>query len=135
VATFVAAITALRFQNSLQTLKLTARSLILTRFSAWEIIKTNWRIRIYGNIKGLKRTAYCGTLHTIDVGSGVVLFGWAQRQRDLGNLIFIDLRDRTVSFQLAFDGNTDPEIFEKAKSVRSEDVLAVARLHPQERER
>ncbi len=135
MATFVAAITALRFQNSLQTLKLTARSLILTRFSAWEIIKTNWRIRIYGNIKGLKRTAYCGTLHTIDVGSGVVLFGWAQRQRDLGNLIFIDLRDRTVSFQLAFDGNTDPEIFEKAKSVRSEDVLAVARLHPQERER
>ena len=77
------------------------------------------------NIKGLKRTAYCGTLHTLDVGSGVVLFGWAQRQRDLGNLIFIDLRDRTGIVQLAFDGNTDPEIFEKAKSVRSEDVLAV----------
>ena len=77
------------------------------------------------NIKGLKRTAYCGTLHTLDVGSGVVLFGWAQRQRDLGNLIFIDLRDRTGIVQLAFDGDTDPEIFEKAKSVRSEDVLAV----------
>lgn len=77
------------------------------------------------NIKGLKRTAYCGTLHTLDVGSGVVLFGWAQRQRNLGNLIFIDLRDRTGIVQLAFDGDTDPEIFEKAKTVRSEDVLAV----------
>ncbi len=77
------------------------------------------------NINGLKRTAYCGTLHTLDVGSPVVLFGWAQRQRDLGNLIFIDLRDRTGIVQLAFDDNTDPEIFEKAKSVRSEDVLAV----------
>lgn len=77
------------------------------------------------NIKGLKRTAYCGTLHTLDVGSPVVLFGWAQRQRNLGNLIFIDMRDRTGIIQLAFDGETDPDIFEKAKSVRSEDVLAV----------
>ena len=48
-------------------------------------------------IKGLKRTNYCGDLRIEDVGKEVTLFGWCQRQRDLGNLIFIDLRDRTYS--------------------------------------
>lgn len=76
-------------------------------------------------IKGLKRTDYCGTLTLKDEGREVTLFGWAQRQRDLGNLIFIDLRDRTGIVQIFFNDKTDREIFEKAQSVRSEYVLAL----------
>jgi len=76
-------------------------------------------------IKGLKRTHYCGDITVNDIGNEVVLFGWTQRQRDLGGLIFIDLRDRTGIVQLVFDDNTDKAIFEKAFSIRSEFVLAV----------
>ena len=77
------------------------------------------------NIKGLKRTDYCGNLRLADAGKEVTLFGWAQRQRDLGNLIFIDLRDKTGIVQISFNDHTDREIFEKAQSVRSEYVLAL----------
>lgn len=77
------------------------------------------------NIKGLKRTDYCGTLRLEDAGREVTLFGWAQRQRDLGNLIFIDLRDKTGIVQISFNDQTDRGIFEKAQSVRSEYVLAL----------
>ncbi len=69
-------------------------------------------------MKGLKRTNYCGD--TQGIGSTVVVGGYVQKIRDIGNLIFIDLRDRTGIVQLAFDDNTDREIFEKAKSCRSE---------------
>ncbi len=72
---------------------------------------------------GLKRTNYCGELRASDVGKEVVVAGWVQRQRDLGALIFIDLRDRTGIVQLAFDDNTDREIFDKAFAARSEYVL------------
>ncbi len=72
---------------------------------------------------GLKRTNYCGELRIEDAGKEVVVAGWVQRQRDLGALIFIDLRDRTGIVQLAFDENTDKEIFDKAFSARSEFVL------------
>lgn len=72
---------------------------------------------------GLKRTDYCGDLRIGDVGKEVVVAGWVQRQRDLGSLIFIDLRDRTGIVQLAFGENTDKEIFDKAFSARSEFVL------------
>ncbi len=72
---------------------------------------------------GLKRTDYCGTLTAKDIDREVVVSGWVQRQRDLGALIFVDLRDRTGIVQLAFDDNTDKTIFEKAFSVRSEFVL------------
>ena len=74
-------------------------------------------------ITGLKRTDYCGTLTAKDVGREVTVFGWVQRQRDLGALIFIDLRDRTGIVQLAFDDNTDRAVFDKAFSARSEFVL------------
>jgi aspartyl-tRNA synthetase len=74
---------------------------------------------------GLKRTHMCGDLRISDVNKEVTLFGWVQRQRDLGQLIFIDLRDRTGIIQLAFSDNTDKEIFEKASSCRSEFVLGV----------
>ena len=76
-------------------------------------------------IKGLKRTNYCGELRLEDAGREVTLFGWCQRQRDLGNLIFIDLRDRTGIVQLSFNDTTDREVFAKAQSVRSEYVVAL----------
>lgn len=74
---------------------------------------------------GLKRTDMCGDFRIGDVGREVTVFGWVQRQRDLGQLIFIDLRDRTGIVQLAFSDNTDKEIFEKAALCRSEFVLGV----------
>lgn len=72
---------------------------------------------------GLKRTDYCGNLRIGDVGREVVVAGWVQRQRDLGALIFIDLRDREGIVQLAFDESTAKEVFEKASAARSEYVL------------
>ena len=75
-------------------------------------------------IAGLHRTHYCGELRMEHVGQEETVFGWVQRQRDLGGLIFIDLRDRTGIVQLTFDDATDRDIFEKAASCRSEFVLA-----------
>ena len=75
-------------------------------------------------LTGLKRSCYCGELRAENIGQTVTVCGWTQRQRDLGQLIFIDLRDRTGIVQLAFDDNTDKAVFEKAFSVRSEFVLA-----------
>lgn len=74
---------------------------------------------------GLKRSNYCGELRIEDCGKKVTVFGWVQRQRDLGQLIFIDLRDRTGIVQLALDDTTNKEIFEKASTVKSEYVLGV----------
>ncbi|MGN0531386.1 MAG: aspartate--tRNA ligase [Eubacterium sp.] len=76
------------------------------------------------SIKGLKRTDYCANFGIKNVGDTITVFGWVQRQRDLGNLIFIDLRDRTGIIQLSFNDHTDREIFAKAQSVRSEYVVA-----------
>ena len=73
--------------------------------------------------KNDKRTHYCGTLSAANAGEHVCVLGWCQRQRDLGGLIFIDLRDRTGIVQLAFDENTDKAVFDKAFSARSEFVL------------
>ena len=72
---------------------------------------------------GLKRTDYCGTFSAKDIDRQVVVCGWVQRQRDLGALIFVDLRDRTGIVQLAFDDGTDRAVFDKAFTVRSEYVL------------
>ena len=71
----------------------------------------------------LKRTDYCGTLRESHVGKTVTVAGFVQRQRDLGQLIFIDLRDRTGIVQLAFDDQTDRKIFEKAFAIRSEYIV------------
>ncbi len=73
--------------------------------------------------KNDKRTHYCGTLSKQNVGQRVCVLGWAQKQRDLGSLIFIDLRDRSGIVQLAFDENTEKAIFDKAFVVRAEFVL------------
>ena len=72
-----------------------------------------------------KRTHYCGTVRECDIGKEVCVMGWVQRQRDLGALIFIDLRDRTGIVQLAFDSETQKEIFDKAFAIRAEYVLCV----------
>jgi len=75
------------------------------------------------NMNGLKRSVFCGDLRAENIGEEVTVCGWVAKQRDLGALIFVDLRDKTGIVQLAFDENTDKEIFEKAFSVRSEYVL------------
>ncbi len=72
----------------------------------------------------LRRSHYCGTLRDTDIGKTVTVMGWVQRRRDLGSLIFIDLRDRSGLLQLAFDETSDSAVFEKATSARSEYVLA-----------
>ena len=71
-----------------------------------------------------RRTHYCGTVRESDIGKEVCVMGWVQKQRDLGNLIFIDLRDRTGIVQLAFDDKSEKEIFDKAFGIRAEYVLA-----------
>ncbi|MBQ4350741.1 MAG: aspartate--tRNA ligase [Clostridia bacterium] len=76
--------------------------------------------------KADKRTDYCGTLTAADIGREVTVTGWCQRQRDLGSLIFIDLRDRTGIVQLAFDDSTDREIFDRAFGIRAEYVLSAS---------
>ena len=70
-----------------------------------------------------KRTHLCGELSAKNIGERVCVMGWAQKQRDLGALIFIDLRDRSGILQLAFDTNTDKKIFDDAFGVRAEYVL------------
>lgn len=80
----------------------------------------------------LRRTNYCGDLRAHHIGQEVVVCGWVSKQRDLGQLIFIDLRDRTGIVQLAFDDTTSRDVFDKAFGVRSEYVLC-ARGKVQER--
>ncbi len=70
-----------------------------------------------------KRTAYCAEFNASNIGQTVTVCGWAQRRRDLGSLIFIDLRDRTGIVQLAFDDKSDKEVFDKAFTVKNEYVL------------
>ena len=76
-------------------------------------------------IHGFARTDYCGEVTSAQLGQTVGVCGFVQKQRDLGNLIFIDLRDRTGIVQLAFDDSTDRTIFDKAFTARAEYVLAV----------
>ena len=73
--------------------------------------------------KSDKRTHYCGELRRENIGEAVCLMGWVQRARDLGGLIFIDLRDRTGLVQLAFDDTTDRAVFEEASRTHSEYVV------------
>lgn len=77
---------------------------------------------------GTKRTHYCGALRAADIGKTVTVAGWVQRQRDLGALIFIDLRDREGIIQLAFDESSPKDVFEKAFAARSEFVLMATGL-------
>ncbi len=76
-------------------------------------------------LQGLKRTNMCGDITAKDEGKEVVLCGWAAKNRLLGQLIFLTLRDRTGIVQVAFNDETDREVFEKAEKIRSEYVVAV----------
>ncbi|MGO8987802.1 MAG: aspartate--tRNA ligase [bacterium] len=78
-------------------------------------------IDLLGN---LKRTDYCGNLNKKDVNRDVTLLGWVQRRRDLGGLIFIELRDRQGIVQVVFNPEVSPGAHEKAQSLRSEYVIA-----------
>ena len=73
----------------------------------------------------LKRTNYCGALRAADADKDVVLMGWVHRRRDLGQLIFIDLRDRAGIAQIVFNKELHPEAHKKAEELRSEFVVAV----------
>ncbi len=73
----------------------------------------------------LKRTNYCGALRAADADKEVVLMGWVHRRRDLGQLIFIDLRDRAGIAQIVFNKEIDPAAHKKAEELRSEFVVAV----------
>ena len=74
---------------------------------------------------GDRRTHRCGELRREHAGERVCVMGWVKKKRNLGNLLFLDLRDRTGFVQLAFDDTTDPALFEKAASCRNEFVLSV----------
>ena len=67
----------------------------------------------------------CGALRASDSGKKAVLMGWVNRRRDLGNLIFIDVRDRTGVTQVVFNKERDPAIHQKASTLRNEYVIAV----------
>jgi aspartyl-tRNA synthetase len=72
----------------------------------------------------LRRTHMCGELRPEHTGTQVVLLGWVNRRRDLGNVIFIDIRDRSGMTQLVFDKGVNPAGHEKASALRSEYVIA-----------
>ncbi|HSA91713.1 MAG TPA: aspartate--tRNA ligase [Terriglobales bacterium] len=73
----------------------------------------------------LRRTHTCGALRVADAGRRVVLMGWVNRRRDLGNLIFVDVRDRTGVTQVVFNKERDAELHERAGELRGEYVIAV----------
>ncbi len=77
------------------------------------------------SISGLKRTHRCTELSSKNIGEKVTVMGWAHKRRDLGGVIFIDLRDRSGVVQVVFNTSLCQETFSKAETIRSEYVLAV----------
>jgi aspartyl-tRNA synthetase len=80
---------------------------------------------VLDSLGDLKRTHYCGALRARDAGHDVVVMGWVHRRRDLGNLLFLDLRDRSGIVQVVFNKESLPEAHAKAEQARSEFVVAV----------
>ena len=76
-------------------------------------------------LNGLKRTHYCGDLRATNIDEEVVLMGWVQKKRNLGGLVFVDLRDRSGLCQIIFDTDVNAEAFAKAEKLGSEYVIAV----------
>ena len=72
-----------------------------------------------------KRSCYCGEPRAAAVGKEMTLVGWVHSRRDHGGVIFVDLRDRSGICQIVFRPEVDPASHEKAKQIRSEDVIAV----------
>ncbi|AFS78736.1 aspartyl-tRNA synthetase AspS [Gottschalkia acidurici 9a] len=73
----------------------------------------------------LRRTHMCGNLRIENEGEEVILMGWVQKRRNLGSLIFVDLRDTTGIMQVVFDSDVSEEAFNKADKIRGEYVLAI----------
>ncbi len=71
------------------------------------------------------RTHYCGELRAADIGKTVILYGWVDRRRDHGGVIFIDLRDRTGTVQIVSDPQRTPDSYDNAGSLRSEYVVKI----------
>lgn len=77
-------------------------------------------------LNGAKRTKMCGEYRASDIGKRVTVMGFVAKYRNLGNLMFIDVRDRTGIVQVAFDDNVDKAVFEKAATVRNEYVISAS---------
>ena len=78
------------------------------------------------SMKGLHRSHRCAEVVNAAIGSEVTVMGWVQKRRNLGGMIFIDLRDRSGLLQIVFDENDiGTEGYEKAGKLRSEFVIAV----------
>jgi aspartyl-tRNA synthetase len=73
----------------------------------------------------LQRTHMCGALRASDAGQKATIMGWVNKRRDLGSLIFIDVRDRTGVTQVVFDASSGQAVHEKAETLRNEYVVAV----------
>ena len=73
----------------------------------------------------LKRTHYCGELRAADAGRDAIVMGWVAKRRDLGNLLFLDVRDRSGIVQVVFNKESQPAAHAKAEQARSEFVVAV----------
>src|SRR5271155_175963 len=82
-------------------------------------------VNLLDTLGKLKRTGYCGALRAADAEKDVVLMGWVHRRRDLGQLLFIDLRDRAGIAPIVFNKELHPEAHAKAEELRSEFVVAV----------
>ena len=78
----------------------------------------------FDSLSDWKRTDFCGDLRMANVGQQVVLFGWVHKHRDMGNLVFIDLRDRQGVVQVVV-GSEKGSLLEKAKKLRMEYVLGI----------
>jgi aspartyl-tRNA synthetase len=71
------------------------------------------------------RTHYCGDLRTEDIGATVTLYGWVDRRRDHGGVIFLDLRDRTGLVQIVSDPQRTPDSYHQAEALRNEYVVCI----------
>lgn len=77
------------------------------------------------SLKGLKRTHMCGELRESNIGEDITVMGWVQRKRNLGGLVFVDLRDRTGILQVVFGEEINKEAFQKADLVKPEYCISI----------
>ena len=71
------------------------------------------------------RTHYCGELRSAHIGATVTLYGWVDRRRDHGGVIFLDVRDRSGIIQIVSDPQRTPDSYELANSLRNEYVVEI----------